>query len=53
MNPAYHGGARSCGGTIGDKREIANALYNSSFQYAITTEPEATRTRTGTGRRRR
>jgi predicted ATPase/class 3 adenylate cyclase len=27
--------------SIGDKREIANALYNSSFQYAIAVDPTA------------
>jgi predicted ATPase/class 3 adenylate cyclase len=27
--------------SIGDKREIANALYNSSFQYAIAVDPAA------------
>jgi predicted ATPase/class 3 adenylate cyclase len=26
--------------SIGDKREIANALYNSSFKYAITADPD-------------
>lgn len=27
--------------SIGDKREIANALYNSSFQYAVAVDPTA------------
>ena len=44
MIPAYDE-ALELWQTIGDKREIANALYNSSFKYALAKDPaEAIRT---------
>jgi tetratricopeptide (TPR) repeat protein len=38
MIPAY-GEALEIWESIGDKREISNALYNNSFQYAISRDP--------------
>ena len=38
MIPAY-GEALEIWQSIGDKKEIANALYNNSFQYAISGDP--------------
>jgi predicted ATPase/class 3 adenylate cyclase len=38
MIPAYEE-ALAIWRSIGDKREIANALYNNSFQYAISADP--------------
>jgi predicted ATPase/class 3 adenylate cyclase len=38
---AAYGEALEIWRSIGDKREIANALYNSSFQYAVALDPTA------------
>jgi tetratricopeptide (TPR) repeat protein len=39
MTPAY-GEALAIWESIGDQREIVNALYNDSFQYAISGDPD-------------